>query len=212
MAVPIRVSKWLLPVTLAVHAGGVAGWLVWYWRDGEGGSPAWLWQAGILAACCMAVWYGRWYRYFSAEYGAFLSLAWLIWVIGSASVVLHHVVQLTMISALTELLRQIPSVGLQAYLAEWNRLLYVFGGIFGHFCYVCSGLMSTVVLSRHPSFSARVAGCSFGLWLVGLASVLWCWYVNVPSAWLFGFPLFLSGGWSALMAGATPTEDGAASC
>ncbi|MDN4595068.1 hypothetical protein [Polycladomyces subterraneus] len=211
MRVPFRLTKWLLPATLAVHAGGVAGWLVWYCRDGEGGSPAWLWQAGILAACCMAVWYGRWYRCFSAEYGAILSLAWLVWVIGAASVILHHLVQLTMISALTEWLRQIPTVGLQAYLAEGNRLLYVFGGIFGNFCYVCSGLMCTVILSRHPSFSARVAGCSFGLWLVGLVSVLWSWYVTVPPAWLFGFPLFLSGGWSALMAGATPAEGGAAS-
>jgi hypothetical protein len=167
----------------------------------------WLWQAGIVAACCMSAWYGRWYRYFSVEYSAFLSLAWLVWVIGAVSVTLHHVMQLTIISALHEWLKRIPSDGLRAYLAQWNRLLYGFGGIFGHLCYVCSGLMCTAVVSRHPSFSARVAGCSFGLWLVGLASVLWCWYGNVSSAWLFGFPLFLSGGWSALMTAAIPADN-----
>ncbi|OYD07001.1 hypothetical protein [Paludifilum halophilum] len=132
----------------------------------------WSWGSGILATTTMTGIFCVLLLVLDQRYRAILQMALMIWITGAATGILHDLIQMTVIPALSQLFLQVPTENLAQTIIQWEKLLVRWAGVFGFTCYAISGLIYTAVMFRTNHFPDRLARYSFGVWTFLLLSAV----------------------------------------
>ncbi|MBA4495463.1 DUF4386 family protein [Paenactinomyces guangxiensis] len=124
-------------------------------------------------------------------YRPLLQWAWMISVIGGAAIFLNHFIQMTVISALSELFILMPSPELASHMYEWDKLLQQVIGVFSPSCFAISGLIYTAVMFRTRDFPSSLSWWSFLIWTILLTGAIVFRWEQEAEQVLLGVAIFI---------------------
>lgn len=158
----------------------------------------WSWASWMFATLAITLSFYVWLTGFHSMYRPILQMALLIWIIGAATEILHDLIQMTIIPALSELFTQMPSPELASHFDAWDRLLIRMTGVFSNTCYAISGLISTGVMYQNKRVSNELAGLSLFIWAVVLLGALFVGWLEVPLRGMVSISLLLFLPWAGM--------------
>lgn len=124
-------------------------------------------------------------------YRPLLQWAWMISLIGGAAVFINHLIQMTVIPALSELFMLMPSADLAVYMYKWDQLLDQVVGVFSPTCFAISGLIYTAAMFKTRDFSSKLSWWSLVVWIILLiGAVIFRWVAEVVPV-LLGVAIFI---------------------
>jgi hypothetical protein len=160
----------------------------------------WSWASWMFATLAITLAFYVWLAGFHSMYRPVLQMALLIWIIGAATEILHDLIQMTIIPALSELFLQMPSPELAGHFNAWDRLLIRMTGVFSNTCYAISGLISTGVMFQNKRVSNGLAGWSLFIWALVLLVALCVGWLEVPVRGVVSISLLLFLPWAGMAA------------
>ncbi|PTX60743.1 hypothetical protein C8P63_10853 [Melghirimyces profundicolus] len=160
----------------------------------------WSWGSNLLAVLALTGVFAVLTRVLDSGYRPVLQMALLIWIIGAMAWMLHDIIQMTFMPALSQMFLEVPTERMAGYIIQWEALLGKLLGVFSCSCFAVSGYIYTAVMYRTDHFSNRVALYSLAVWsFVLLSSLAFRWSENLLP-WLTACSLLLTVPWSWFLA------------
>lgn len=156
----------------------------------------WSWGSNLLAVLAMTGVLVALFQVLDPEYRLVLQMALCIWVIGAVSWILHDLIQMIYMPALSQLFLEVPTQQLAGHIMEWENLLGRLLGLFACSCLAVSGYIFTAVMYRTDNISNGFIRYSLIVWSVVLLSAFSFRWSPVLLPWMTACSLLLLVPWS----------------